>query len=168
MLGHHQLQAAHHGGGHVVGVALNGGGHFQQVTGREFPTVTHHRGESIGGGQPSGDGGGAAAQPAGQRYLIVTAYPQRRHGAAQLAVQELHGTVDQVFRPVLQFARPLAGDADRWGCALWERFHFHGVPDVQGHAEAVVAGAEVGGGGWGGNANGSHTGFLTIVSSSTY
>ena len=31
LVGHHQLQATHHGGGHVVGVALDGGGHLQLV-----------------------------------------------------------------------------------------------------------------------------------------
>ena len=85
MLGHHQLQAAHHGGGHIVRVPLDAGSHFQQVASREFPT-----GKGVGCGQPRGDGGGAAAQPAGQRYLVVAANPQRWHGEAQLAVQELH------------------------------------------------------------------------------
>ena len=136
---YHQAETAVHCCGHVVRVALDGCRHFQQVVGGEGVVQ-----QSVGGNEAGGDSSGAAAHTPAQGYGVMTFQRQRGHRNVCLAVEERHGTVGKVLGVGGQLALALSIYPHGRGGGRF-RGYDKAVPQVQGHAQAVVAGAEVGG-----------------------
>ena len=139
-------------GGDVVGMALDGGSHLQQVVGGERIVQ-----EGIGRHESAGDCGRAAAHATTEGDGVSAAHAQGRHFRVGLTVQKFHGPVGQVFGVRGKFALSFADNFDRRGLAGRQGADREVVPQVEGHAQAVVPRAQVGGGRRGAHFNGWHS-----------